>query len=190
MTTQRPAAGSRTQELLAVVFAAILLVTACGDDDGSSDAVDDASTEDAADEPTTDGDPTPASESEDTPAGGAGEFCADLEAYTLDAIALTSSFFTADAGAIRAAAAPLRGETDAVEASAPGALAADVVLVNDNYLRVIDTLEASDYDLESLSTIGADPPEVTAAWGRINDYAVTECGFDPVAMATDARPGR
>lgn len=176
MVVRRPAA-------VAGAVVAVLVLAACGGDD-------DARTEDAG-----------AGE----PAAG-GDFCADLQAIVTGGVEVMGAVFSEDPATL-ATAIDEAGErypelAEAVEASAPADLAADVATMTEATTEIIEALAAADLSAPgaaeaALVGVAATDPRVDEAAERLSAHARDECGFDPddvaeeagdVAMPTSAEP--
>ena len=78
--------------------------------------------------------------------------------------------------------AEARDITDALAANAPGEISDDVDTTTDGFDAFLDAVESADEigeeaADEAIEALFADP-EIEAASGRVNDFALAECGVD------------
>lgn len=190
MTTGHRTRAGRRRRWTTVCLASFLLLAACGGDDGDGSSDDQSAAEGTGDDAAQDdtaGDEAGGSEEEAAGPAATSDFCGDLEAYVADSLEFYVPLFNGDADAARQAAGPLPEDAAAVALSAPPDLLADVEMINEELFRVTGALEAADYDLSAVDLAAADE-SVSAAEDRVNEYARTECGFDPEDLGEEGLP--
>ncbi|HEY8524056.1 MAG TPA: hypothetical protein VIL48_03770 [Acidimicrobiales bacterium] len=120
-----------------------------------------------------------------------GDFCASLQVIVGQSTELMGALVASDGATIDTVLdGPLTDAVAAAQQSAPDDLSDDIRTVTAWTQEVLNALEAAGGgrgDLEAaLADVSLADPAVAEAGERINEYARTECGFDPEAAAEAA----